>query len=446
MRADLDPAWLDALPDAVLVVDSAGRILRANQRCQDLFGWAPEELLGELVETLVPERFGAHGSEREGYVRDPALRPMGAGRQLVARHRSGAEVAVDIALKPVVLDGSSCVVASVRDARAHADVVERLRVKSVALAAAASGIVITDRQGVITWVNAAASGMTGYAEDELVGRNPSLLKSGRHDQAFYAELWDTVLAGRTWRGAIVNRRKDGTLYHEEQTIAPVAGPSGEITHFIAIKQDVTERMRADQALRDTRDELQRRVAEVEALHAKLREQAIHDPLTGLFNRRYVDETLPRELASARRHQTPVTLAVIDLDHFKQVNDRHGHASGDRVLAEFGQLLRAGSRRGDVACRYGGEEFVVLLVGAALGDAVRRVDAWREAFRSLKVSIGETFVSATLSAGLAEWVRDEEPEALFARADAALYLAKAAGRNRVVTAPGPDDGPPAGLAP
>jgi diguanylate cyclase (GGDEF)-like protein/PAS domain S-box-containing protein len=436
-----DTAALELVPDAVLIADAGGRIVYASRMCQDLLGWTPDELRGELVERLVPRRQAEHPMLRERFVAEPARRPMGVGLELTALHRSGREVAVEIALTPMTLAGAPHVLVAVRDVRDHREVVHKLSLLSVAFDAAANGVVITDRDGLITWVNPAASRMTGYAAHELVGQRPSVLKSGRHDAAFFAGLWATVTAGRVWQGAIVNRRKDGSEYHEEQTIAPVHDRRGDITHFIAIKQDVTQRVQAERALRETRDELAHRVAEVEALHAQLREQAVRDALTGLFNRRYFDETLPRELARARRDGTHLALVAIDLDHFKRVNDRYGHAAGDRLLAELGRILRAQTRAGDVACRYGGEEFVVVLLGATAWEGAQRAEGWRQSFAGARLPEGEAVVAGTLSAGVAEWVVDETGDQLFARADAALYKAKQAGRDRVVRADTP--GAPAG---
>ena len=439
-----DRAWLDALPDAILVVDSSGIIVLANKRCESLAGWSAAELVGRPIEALVPPRFEAHATLRSAFAAAPALRAMGPGLETTILHRSGEEIPVDVALNAERVDGATYVLASVRDARAQSDLAERLRIQSVALDAAASGIVITTRGGIIVSVNPAACRMTGYAARELIGQRPSLLKSSEHDESFYSELWRTVLSGQTWNGSIINKRKDGTLYHEEQTIAPVRDRSGEITHFIAVKQDVTERVLAEQALRTTRDELARRVIEVEALHSRLRDQATRDPLTGLLNRRYLDETLPRELASARRGGSAVTLAVLDIDHFKHVNDHHGHVIGDLVLLELGRLLGGHSRTSDVACRYGGEEFVVVLKGARLADGLRRADEWRRAFGAVRVQAAGTQVHATMSAGVAEWQPGETADELFVRADAALFAAKRAGRNRTVAAEPPPALPVAGV--
>ena len=138
---------------------------------------------------------------------------------------------------------------------------EKLRLQSGALEAAANAIVITNRKGVIEWANAAFTTYTGYTVAEAIGKTPSLLKSGKHDQALYKSLWKTILAGEVWHGEMINRRKDGTLYPEEMTITPMKDPRGEITHFIAVKQDITKRKQADQAIAQANANLERRVIE-----------------------------------------------------------------------------------------------------------------------------------------------------------------------------------------
>jgi diguanylate cyclase (GGDEF)-like protein/PAS domain S-box-containing protein len=433
MSLPTDAAFLEAMPDALLIVDGGGAIVFANSATERLLGWAPGTLRGESVDRLVPSRFAKHASLREGFMKHSVRRPMGAGLELFAQRRDGSEVPVDIAISPVTLDGQPHVVVALRDVSRQTQASQQLRILSVAIDAAASGVVITDRRGVIVWANPAAVRMTGYGVEELVGQSTALLKSGRHPPEFYAQLWQTVLSGVTWQGAIINRRKDGTEYHEEQTIAPVSDRAGQVTHFIAIKQDVTARVVAEAALRETRDELTRRVAEVEALHAQLREQALRDPLTGLFNRRYLDETLPRELARAGRDDAPLALVVIDIDHFKRINDTWGHHVGDLALAALGKLLGTRSRTSDVACRFGGEEFVMVLPGARLDDAVRCAEVWRHALQEVVVPAGESAVRITISAGVAAWKPGESAEQLFARADQALYAAKRDGRDRVVSA-------------
>ena len=428
-----DTKWLEVIPDAVLITDAGGRIIYANQICHDLLGWLPNELEGKTIEQFVPERFSNHAASRANYMSAPTRRPMGMGLELTILHRSGTEIPVDISLSPITLDNEPHVVVALRDVGVHQAISERLRLLSVAVDSAASGVVITDRNGNIIWVNPAVCNMTGYRVDELIGQRPSILKSGHHNDKFYADLWSVITAGNTWQGAIINRRKDGSEYHEDQTIAPVRNRSGEITHFIAIKQDVTKRVRAEQALRETRDELAQRIIEVESLHEQLREQAVRDPLSNLFNRRYLDETLPRELARASRDGAHICLIMIDIDHFKGINDHYGHATGDEALVKLANILSSQSRVGDVVCRYGGDEFAVMLLSAKLEDGVHIAESWRQSFSSTALNTSSTLIYCTISVGVAEWIHGETASELFARADAALYLAKDNGRNRVVGA-------------
>jgi diguanylate cyclase (GGDEF)-like protein len=193
------------------------------------------------------------------------------------------------------------------------------------------------------------------------------------------------------------------------------------------KRRTTEKARAELAVINT--ELQRKVAEVQALQGALREQATRDTLTGLFNRRHLNDTLPAMWALAQRDGEPLAVAIIDLDHFKRVNDDHGHASGDRLLADFGALLARSIRKSDVACRWGGEEFCILLPRTDAEAARRKVAALLKRWRGAS---GFTF-----SAGVCDSRRvGGSPERLLQAADEELLAAKRAGRNRVLAAAAP----------
>jgi diguanylate cyclase (GGDEF)-like protein/PAS domain S-box-containing protein len=360
---------------------------------------------------------------------------MGAGLDLHARRADGREFPVDIALTPITVSGRRLVACAIRDQSRRMQAPESLRVQATALRSAANGVVITDRAGIIIWVNPAACSITGYSWDELVGRHTRILKSGRHEPSFYADLWKTVTRGDTWSGTIVNRRKDGTVYDEEQTIAPVLDDQGAITHFIAIKQDVTEARRTQEDLQQAGETLALKLQEIEVLNEKLREQAVRDPLTGLYNRRYLDETIAREVAQVSRSGLPLTVAALDIDRFKLVNDTHGHAAGDQVLLWMANVLRGFVRASDLVCRSGGEEFVVVMPGATVAAALARAERWRATFAREPVRLRDgVTVSCTVSIGIALYrSRKETFDACLARADAALYEAKRAGRDRVVSA-------------
>lgn len=430
-------ALFDTAFDATIVVDEQGEIVLANAACEPLLGYSPAELFGRSVETLVPNRFQAHGDLRAGFLEHPHARAMGRGMALNARHALGHDVPVDIALNPVTLGSRRWTAATIRDMRGRAHGVEALRVQATALRSAANGVVITDRSGTITWVNPAACAITGYYAEELVGQHTRMLKSGEHDRAFYEALWNQVTSGETWTGTIVNRRKDGALYHEEQTIAPVFDNAGHVSHFIAIKQDVSARKLDEEALARAHAELAARVEEIESLNRQLHDQAIRDPLTQLHNRRYFEESIARDAARAIRLDQPLALLVIDLDHFKAVNDTHGHAAGDLVLQNLARVISADVRASDLVCRFGGEEFVVSLPGATLAAALARAEHWRSRFAGSSIEVEGVDVRCTFSSGIAMFHGAEDTiEGALRRADAALYQAKHAGRNCVIAAEPP----------
>ncbi len=202
--------------------------------------------------------------------------------------------------------------------------------------------------------------------------------------------------------------------------------------YTAVQQELSERKRAEEKLLATNEQLQAHLAEIEALQVKLREQAIRDPLTGLFNRRYLEETLARELVRATRGNLPLSIVMMDIDHFKKFNDTYGHKAGDEMLQALGELLRAQTRGSDVACRYGGEEFVAVLPSATLSAAQQRAEQWRSLFEALRVPHHGEELRSTLSLGVAMFpIHATTSESLLDAADKALYVAKSAGRNRVV---------------
>lgn len=192
-------------------------------------------------------------------------------------------------------------------------------------------------------------------------------------------------------------------------------------------------------LRQSEQALHRQINEIQVLQARLTEQANRDPLTGLFNRRYLDATMARELARCRRESQELSVMLIDIDHFKRVNDSHGHEVGDQVLRALAVLLEEGIRAGDVVCRYGGEEFLVLLPGMPLAAACERAEHYRMAVKSRPVAAKDVSLVIGLSIGIASFPRHAgDVRSLVAAADHALYHAKAAGRDRVVVYTPPDD--------
>ena len=226
--------------------------------------------------------------------------------------------------------------------------------------------------------------------------------------------------------------KNGSIVHAEVAGSFLLDPQGQPYALLGISRDISERRRAEDGLREANEKLRRQLEEIEHLQVALKEQAIRDSLTGCFNRRYLDETLERELARSRREGYPLSLVILDLDYFKQINDTYGHLAGDQALIVLADTLRADIRQEDVLCRYGGEEFVILMPRMPLDKAVERAESWRQKIAEIRVVFGNFKLSFTASAGVAAYPdHGKMPDELTHAADTALYVAKNSGRNRVV---------------
>jgi diguanylate cyclase (GGDEF)-like protein/PAS domain S-box-containing protein len=200
--------------------------------------------------------------------------------------------------------------------------------------------------------------------------------------------------------------------------------------MIGTHTDITSRKVAEVTMSHANTRLHNQIDEIRSLQTKLAEQAVRDSMTGLYNRRYLDETLDREVARARREGHPLSVVMIDVDHFKKLNDSYGHQAGDEVLKSLAEMLRQNTRTEDVACRYGGEEFLVLLPGMPLENACERAEIWRMQFEQSTFAFGNFALKATASLGVSSYPQHgKTPDELTLAADTALYRAKRNGRNR-----------------
>lgn len=236
----------------LLVDPDDGAIVDANRAAADYYGWSIEELRGMkiyAINTLPPADLQAR--------MEIALRSNYAPFLVQHCLANGDLRDVEIFCGPITLKGRTLLYSIIHDVTVQRQALEQLRLQSAAVQAAANGIVLSNVDGVIEWVNPAFTQLTGYTLEESVGATPrDLVYSGYHDPPFYKALWDTILAGNTWRGELINRRKDGSLYTEEQTITPVFNEEGEITHFVGIKQDISERKRVEAEREDLLNQLQ----------------------------------------------------------------------------------------------------------------------------------------------------------------------------------------------
>jgi nitrogen fixation negative regulator NifL len=243
---------IDSAADAMLLVESGGAIVAANTKAAELFRYPQAELLRLPIDELVPERFRAtHPDQRARLVGEGRTRAMGAGFDVRARRGDGSEF--DAAISLGYVDGM--VLATVVDVTETRRAGETLRKFSRVIEQTASAVIITDANGVIEYVNPRFVESTGYGAAEAIGRRPSLLKSGHTSADEYRGLWRTITAGGVWRGEFHNRRKDGSLYWESAIISPVRDEQGRITHFTAIKEEITARKAAEAALREREEQL-----------------------------------------------------------------------------------------------------------------------------------------------------------------------------------------------
>jgi diguanylate cyclase (GGDEF)-like protein/PAS domain S-box-containing protein len=277
------------------------------------------------------------------------------------------------------------------------------------------GIFITDVDGVIVRVNRAFSDITGYSGDEVVGRTPSFLKSGRHEADFFRRLRAVLIKDGGWLGEVWNRRKDGEIFPAWVTVSAVHDPDGQVTHFVAAFTDITEHKKAEE---------------------KIYNLAFFDPLTNLPNRRLLTDRIRQALAASQRSRQYGAVVFLDLDHFKVLNDTKGHDLGDQLLVQAGLRLSTGVREGDTVARLGGDEFVVLLqdLGHEARDAAAIVEAVAEKLRhsvNRPYDLGGYEYRLSASFGVTLFV-EKEPgvDVLLKQADLALYQAKGAGRNAI----------------
>ncbi|WP_438446544.1 GGDEF domain-containing protein [Gorillibacterium sp. sgz5001074] len=284
------------------------------------------------------------------------------------------------------------------------------------------GIILTDASGAILYVNPAFTVSSGYEAHEVIGRNPSLLQSGRHSREFYRSLWRSVERTGQWQGEIWNRRKNGEIYIEWLNISAIRGHDGRTTHYCAVFSDITERVQEEYKLK--------------AENRMLEQLAMIDSLTGVANRRSFDCLLAKEWARAVRGSQPLSVLFIDIDYFKLFNDQYGHQQGDEALRRVVSVLRSGLRRsGDMLARYGGEEFAVILPDTNLAGArlvgLSLLEGIERAAIPHKGSAVSGHVTISVGCASADPAQDgSSPEMLLEAADRELYSSKKKGRNRV----------------
>ncbi|WP_428603731.1 PAS domain S-box protein [Sedimenticola sp.] len=394
-------ALIEQAADGLIVTDERGVITDCNRSAQVMLGQRVDRLLNRsLIDFIEP-------SERAKYLQqyNDIHRRGSMLIQCRMQSRDGRVVPVEVSARSLPDGGIQSLI---RDISERLSSEERLRLSATVFESTREGVIITDRNGLITAVNTAFTEITGYTEEEVSGRTPGILNSGRHDDAFYKEMWESVNEVGYWRGEIWNRRKNGEIFPEWETISTVRNEQGELTNYVAVFSDISD---------------------IKESENQLEYLAHHDPLTELPNRLLFTARLDHALERARRDGSYIAVLFIDLDLFKNINDSLGHPVGDTLLQQVARRIKQQLRDEDTVARLGGDEFTVLLEQLANPQKAGNIaDKLTQCFVT-PFEIESRSLHVTASIGISIFPSDGDNTATLLRnADTAMYQAKAMGRN------------------
>lgn len=400
---------LDQSYNAVLVTDAntgeeGHRIIFVNQAFLRMTGYSEEELLGRNPSIL-------QGPETNPEVIDRLRQSLQEGTYFqgstVNYRKDGRPYTVEWNISPVRNHAGEIThfVSLQQDISGLVAAQKTTQLFAHVLNATDDGVLITDSRGTIEFVNKAFEKITGYGLTEVLGRNPSMFKSGEQDFEFYKDMWSTLKKGKSYKGTFVNRSKSNQLIYCDETITPLTDEANNTTHYVSIFRDLTTRVLEEQ---------------------RFREMVRFDGLTGALTRSAGELALEKAYMQHRGGQLPMSIALADVDHFKQVNDQWGHSTGDAVLKTISSTMLATLRANDSVIRWGGEEFLLVFAGCDLAHGLLLAERCRQAvYNKDHGDIG----SVTVSMGIGELQPDEALSDLIERVDKALYSAKNAGRNQ-----------------
>ena len=387
-----------------MIVDLKGIILQVNKLWETTLGYTRDELIGTPFIAYVHPQDRARSQDEAANVFDNGSGSVPFENRY--RHKEGGYRLISWSSRASREEGMIYAIAT--DITKSRQVEEKILQAATVFRSTAEGVVITDLNAIIKDVNEAFVAITGYSKHEVIGKNPRILQSGRHDRNFYQRMWRSMRETGNWRGEIWNRRKGGDAYPELLTMSTVWDDQEQPVGYVGIFADIT-------AIKEHQE--------------RLDYLAHHDPLTDLPNRLLFDSLLRQSIRQATRQAATLAVAAIDLDHFKHVNESMGHAAGDALLVQIAERLRCVVRAADTLARISGDEFVLLLedIGSP-ENAAHMVGSLLDKLAE-PLQVDNTEISMTASVGISLFPQDAtDASTLVANADAAMYKAKEAGRN------------------
>ncbi|MDA3812096.1 MAG: EAL domain-containing protein [Spirochaetaceae bacterium] len=400
---------VETTSDFIWEVDETGSYNYVSPQVIDILGYKPEEILGKTPFDFMPEKDKKIISEFFLHVVTNRLNIVNLENKNI--HKDGRSIVLETSGVPFknakgLFAGYRGIDRDITNRKIYE---EQLVLTESVFKNSIEGIAVTDAQGLIQKVNNSFTLITGYSEEEVLGKNPRVLKSERHTDSFYKEMWDELIKNNQWSGEIWNRKKDGTAYPEWLSISAIHNDEGITTNYISVFHDISEKKMNEE---------------------KMLFLAFHDPLTKLPNRRLFYDRLNIAIESAKRSGKLVALFYLDIDNFKDINDTYGHPFGDELLCTVKNLINSICRKSDTLARYGGDEFVIVLNNII--TSMEAVDFSERLINLFKnpVTVFNESIFTSISVGVTMFPIDgEDIVTLEKNADLALYKAKRAGKNQ-----------------
>ena len=402
-------AILNNIADGIITADMNGVILTFNPAAERIFGYRAAEVIGNKLNMLMsPEMAKNHDRFIRRYQNTSDSQTIGITRELYAVRKDGSQFPIDITITEMPVEEGLHFIGIFRDITERLRSEEQLRLAQRIFDGNNDAIIITDHDTRILRVNQAFCRITGYSAEEALGQTPKILSSGQHDAGFYRVMWRDLDRYGHWQGEIWNRRKSGEIFPEWLSISTVHDDRLGVCNYVGIFSDITEKKAAEE---------------------RIYHMAHHDALTGLINRFMLEIQLRDAIEHSTAEGSSLAILYMDLDHFKKINDTLGHPVGDDLLKVVADRLSSSLRGSDVVCRFGGDEFIVLLKNIIQPKFAGEIAELllEKIMHPIELEGRELFVGASI--GIALYPQDaQSAEDLMRNADAALFRAKQQGRN------------------